>query len=195
MGRKNPHVEKASYQHPASYDNSAVRYVVYLFRRSADKSESTKDSGWITLPNEQRLGDAKTFIRSANDRTKELWKDTRQRCKKLSKNKASWCTSFVTLVLSPANREQLSDKDFKQLAQLWIRDSDGREQPHVGAVHREGGGKAHLHLAIVRDKFSREELAFLKLETNDLAMTFEHEHEYEKDLEMEREEISYGLEL
>ena len=208
MGRRNPHIEDVSYQHPAGYDRSAVRYVVYLFRRPDNKSNATKDSSWTTVSGERRLGDAKAFIRAANGRTREIREDASQRGKNLGKNKASWCTSFVNVVLSPANREQLSDEDFKQLAEPWIRDVDGRELPHAGAVHREGEGKAHLHLAIVRDKFSREELKDLKRETDGLAMGFEreqerehereHEHEHERELEiegLEREEISYGLEL
>ena len=200
--RKNPHVEKASYQHPASYDRSAVRYVAYLFRRPLDKNNATKYSTWTTVPKERRLGDAKSFIRAANVRTRELWQDAKQRKKKLSKNKARWCTSFVNVVLSPANRERLSDEDFKRLAELWIRDPEGQDIPHVGAIHREGGGKAHLHLGIVRDKWSREELSLLKLETDGLAMSLEreheHEHEHQRQLEIEpeieREEISYELE-
>lgn len=208
MGHRNPHIEEVSYQHPAGYDRSAVRYVVYLFRRPDNKNNATKDSAWTTVSGERRLGDAKSFIRAANERTREIREDASQRGKNLGKNKAPWCTSFVNVVLSPANREQLSDEDFKQLAEPWIRDSEGREHPHVGAVHREGKGKAHIHLAIVRDKFSRNELKDLKKETDGLAMSFErehkHEHEHERELEMEpeiereameREEISYGLEL
>ena len=208
MGRRNPHIEEVSYQHPAGYDRSAVRYVVYLFRRPDNKNNANRNSTWTTVSGERRLGDAKTFIRAANERTREIREDARQRGKQLGKNKAPWCTSFVNVVLSPANRGGLSDEDFKQLAEPWIRDSEGRELPHVGAVHREGEGKAHIHLAIVRDKFSRDELEDLKRETDGLAMGHEHEHGHEhahehehgKELEIEREgiereEISYGLEL
>ena len=207
MGRRNPHIEDVSYQHPAGYDRSAVRYVVYLFRRPNDKSNATSNSSWNTVSRERRLGDAKAFIRAANERTREIREDAEQRGKKLGKNKARWCTSFVNVVLSPANRDQLSDEDFKQLAEPWVRDADARELPHVGAVHREGEGKAHIHLAVVRDKFSRDELKDLKRETDGLAMSLgrEHEHEYERgrhlerELEMEpgieREEIFHGLEL
>lgn len=207
MARKNPHIEEASYQHPAYYDRSAVRLVVYLFRRPNDKNNATKYSTWTTVPKERRLGDARSFIRAADHRTRELWQDAKQRSKKLSKNKARWCTSFVNIVLSPSNRERrLSDEDFKLLAGPWIRDPEGQEFPHVGAIHRESGAKVHLHLGIVRDKFSREELTILKAETDGLAMSLqrehEHEHEYERQLQIgpetqtiEREEISYGLEL
>ena len=210
MGRRNPHIEEVSYQHPAGYDRSAVRYLVYLFRRPNDKSNATSNSTWTTVSGERRLGDAKAFIRAANERTREIREEARQRDKQLGKNKAWWCTSFVNVVLSPANRDQLSDEDFKQLAEPWIRDSEGRELPHVGAVHREGERKAHIHLAIVRDKFSRDELKDLKQETDGLAMSFEHEHEYERGRQLERElkmepeierkgiereEISYELEL
>lgn len=192
MALKNPHVQDVGYQHPAGYDRGAVRLVVYLFQRPNDKKNATKDSTWTTVSGERRLGDAKTFIRVANGRTRELWKDAQERGKRLSKNKAPWCTSFVNVVLSPANRERLSDEDFKQLAEPWIKDSEGRELPHVGAIHREGDGKAHLHLGIVRDKFSRDELKGLKQKTDALAMGLELGRE---ELAIDREELSNGLEL
>jgi hypothetical protein len=132
---------------------------------------------------------------------RELRKDAERRGKDLSKNKARWCTSFVHLVMSPARRAKLSDEDFRRLAEPWVRDAEGRTLPHVGAVHREGGG--HLHLAIVRDKFSVGELKALKDRTDGLAMSLglEQKLEQERELalggaaEMGREEISYGLEL
>ena len=203
MGLENPNVWDASYQHPAGYDRSAVRLVVYLFRRPDDKKSAGRGSSWGTVPKERRLGDARTFIRAANARTQEIREDAERRGKSLSKNKARWCTSFVHLVMSPAGRAKLSDEDFQGLAEPWVRDAEGRALPHVGAVHREGGG--HLHLAIVRDKFSREELEALKERTDGLAMglerNLERELERERELtlegtaETERDELSHGLEL
>ena len=84
MARKNPHIEEASYQHPAYYDRSAVRLVVYLFRRPNDKNNATKYSSWTTVPKERRLGDARSFIREADHRTRELWQDAKQRSKRSS---------------------------------------------------------------------------------------------------------------
>jgi len=194
---ENPNVWDASYQHPASYDRSAVRLVVYLFRRPDDKQNASSGSSWSTVPKERRLGDARAFIRAANARTKELREDAKRRGKDLRKNKARWCASFVHLVMSPANRAELSDEDFRRLAEPWIRDGKGQTLPHVGTVHREGGG--HLHLAVVRDKFLREELEALKERTDGLAMSLERKLEQELVregvAEMEREEMSYGLEL
>jgi hypothetical protein len=197
VGLENPNIWDASYQHPASYDRSAVRLVVYLFRRPDDKQNASSGSSWGTVPKERRLGDARAFIRTANARTRELREDAETRGKDLKKNKARWCTSFVHLVMSPSNRAELSDEDFRRLAEPWVRDAEGWALPHVGAVHREGGG--HLHLAIVRDKFSREELEMLKERTDGLAMSLEWKLERELAregaAEMEREEMSYGLEL
>jgi hypothetical protein len=198
---ENPNVWDASYQHPAGYDRSAVRLVVYLFRRPDDKQSASSGSSWSTVPKDRRLGDVRAFIRAANARTKEIRQDAESRGKDLSKNKARWCTSFVHLVMSPASRAELSDVDFRRLTEPWVRDSSGQTLPYVGAVHREGGG--HLHLAIVRDKFFREELEALKERTDGLAMSLglERELERERELaregaaEMEREELSYGLEL
>jgi hypothetical protein len=189
---RNPHVQDVGYQHPAGYDRGAVRLVVYLFRRPDDKKNATRGSVWATVPEGRRLGDAGAFIRAANARTRGLREDARGRGKDLSKNKARWCTSFVNVVLSPANRERLSDGDFARLAAPWVRDADGRELPHVGAIHREGNGKAHLHLGIVRDKFSKDELKGLKQETDALATGLELERD---ELAIDREELSDGLEF
>lgn len=140
MGLENPNVWDASYQHPARYDRSAVRLVVYLFRRPADKRSAGPGSSWSTVPEERRLGDARAFIRAANARTRELREDAASRGKDLARNKARWCASFVHLVMSPANRAKLSDEDLRRLAEPWIRDSGGRDLPHVGAVHRARAG-------------------------------------------------------
>jgi hypothetical protein len=194
---ENPNVWDASYQHPAGYDRSAVRLVVYLFRRPDQEQNAGSGSSWSTVPKERRLGDARAFIRAANARTRELREDAKLRGKDLRKNKARWCTSFVHLVMSPASRAELSDEDFRRLAEPWVKNAEGRTLPHVGAIHREGGG--HLHLAVVRDKFSREELEALKERTDGLAMSLEQKLEQELAregvAEMEREELSYGLEL
>jgi hypothetical protein len=190
VARSNPHVEDVSYQHPAGYDRAAVRMVVYLFRRPDGKKGATRESAWATVPEERRVGDARTFIRAANERTRTIREDAAKRGKDLSRNKARWCTSFVNVVLSPANRERLSDQDFARLARPWVSGRDGEELPHVGAVHREGAGKAHLHLGIVRDKFSAEELRVLKDQTDGLAMGLERE----RTMHIDREELSYGLE-
>lgn len=65
----------------------------------------------------------------------------------------------------------------------------GEVLPHVGAVHREGVGKAHLHLGIVRDKFTRGELKALKERTDALAMEFGRRLEMGLKQDMEREEL------
>ena len=168
MGLENPNVWDVSYQHPASYDRSAVRLVIYMWRRPDDKRHPHAGSRWVTLPGERRLGDARSFIRAANGRTHEIREDAEARGKDLSRNKAAWCCSFTHLVLSPSNRAELPDEALLRLADPWVRDADGRVLPHVGAVHREGGG--HLHLAVVRDKFSKDELRVLKARADGLAM-------------------------
>ena len=168
MALKNPSVWDASYQHPASYDRSAVRLVVYMWRRPDNKQNAHSGSRWTTVPRDRRLGAAKCFIRAANDRTREIREDAEKRGKDLSKNKAAWCCSYVHLVLSPSNRAELPDEALLRLADPWVRDAEGRAMPHVGAVHREGGG--HLHLAVVRDKFAKDELRALKGRADGLAM-------------------------
>lgn len=185
MGRKNPNVWDVSYQHPASFDRSAVRLVVYMWRRPEDKRNAGAGSRWGTLPEERRLGDPRAFIRAANDRTREIREDAEARGKDLSKNKAAWCCSFVHLVLSPSNRAELPDEALLRLAGPWVRDAEGRAMPHAGAVHREGGG--HLHLAVVRDKFSKGELRALKARADGLAMALGRA--------LEREELTLRREV
>jgi len=188
---RNPHIEDVSYQHPSGYDRGAVRLVVYLFRRPDDKKRATRDSEWATVPRGRRLGDARAFVRVADARTREIREDAAKRGKDLSRNKARWCTSFVNVVLSPANRGRLTDEEFARLAAPWVAGPEGEELPHVGTIHREEPGEAHLHLAIVRDKFSAEELRALKDRTDGLAMGLEQE----RTLHIDREELSNGLEL
>ena len=73
----------ASYQHPAHYDRSAVRLVVYLFRRPDDRQNAGSGSSWSTIPKERHVGDVRTFIRAANTRTKEIQQDAERRGKDL----------------------------------------------------------------------------------------------------------------
>lgn len=78
LGSAGPNVWDASYQHPDSYDRSAARLVVYLFRRPRDKANATRWSAWTTVPKARRFGDAKSFIRAANARTREIREDAGQ---------------------------------------------------------------------------------------------------------------------
>ena len=193
---KNPHIWSATYQHPATYDRSAVRLVVYMWRRPYDKRRVQAGSQWSTVPKERRLGDTRAFVRAADGRTREIRDDAKRRGKDLSKNKAAWCCSFVHLVLSPANRAELSDEHLLGLADPWIRDTEGGAMPYVGAVHREGGG--HLHLAVARDKFSKVELRVLKKRADGLAMALGRTLDWEglglKQEAPRRREASLGLE-
>ncbi len=142
-----------------------------MLRRPDDRANVGPNSKWNTILKGRQLGDASAFVRAANARTHELREDAKKRQKNLAKNKAAWACSFVHLVLSPSNRTKYSDEDLKRLAEPWIRDADGLVVPHVGAIHRENGG--HLHLAVARDKFSRDELANLKARSNALALDLE----------------------
>jgi hypothetical protein len=148
----------------------------------------------VTVPKEQVFGDAETFKRAANERTRESRQDAERRGKDLSRNKARWCVSYLHVVLSPANRAALTDEDFGRLLMPWIRDAAGRELPYFAVVHREEPGREHLHLALVRDKFEAGELRTLKDHTDALAMSLEMENELEQET-LQMEEREYGLEL
>lgn len=207
MAQENPHIQEVSYQHPHSYDYSAARLVRYLSRRPLDRGNPGPESQWATVPEERTFGDAEAFKAAANARTKEIREDAQRRGKDLSKNKARWCVSYLHVVLSPANRAELSDEDFGELLRPWVSDGGGGEVPYFAAIHREEPGREHLHVALARGKFEADELRSLKDRTDALAMSFEREIEQtpERDNEQsmertmerttEREELAHGLEL
>ena len=176
MVREVPHVVELSYCHPCDYyggrnAGSAVRYLV---RRPASKSDPAA-GGWRSIPPRMRLGDARRFAEAADTRTKELWNRARRRGKRLGKIKASWCTSYVHILVSPKNRGGLTVEDFRHLAGPWTLDGNGDVLPHFGAVHTDGRRGPHLHLLVVRDRPSKGELAALKARTGALALRLERE--------------------
>lgn len=198
MSRRNPHVEALSYCHPVDYyrGRDAGAAIRYLVRRPASKSNPAA-GGWHSLPHEMRVGNAELFKAAAEVRTKALWGDARRRGKRLWKNKAFWCTSYVHLLISPQNREELSVEDFRYLARPWIVDGNGEELPHFGAIHVDGRRGPHLHLLIVRDKISARELRDLKARTGTLAIRLERGRVPERVPERERtpeRSIEYGRE-
>jgi hypothetical protein len=186
--RIEPHIEGLSYCHPRDYyrgrdAGSAIRYLV---RRPASKADPAA-GGWRSVSEELRLGDAKRFKEAADLRTRELWEDARRRGKRLSKNKAPWCVSYLHLVLSPRNREELSVDDFKEIAKPWVVDGNGEEVPHFGAIHTDGRHGPHAHVLVVRDKLKPRELGRLKARTRTLATLVERDRVPRRERTRERE--------
>lgn len=188
MPQRNPHVESLSYCHPRDYyrGRDAGAAIRYLVRRPASKANPAA-GGWHSVPQGLRLGDAKRFKEAADLRTKGLWEDARRRGKRIQKNKAPWCVSYLHLLLSPKNREELSVEDFRELARPWLVDGNGEELPHFGAIHVDGLRGPHLHLLVVRDKLEPGELGRLKASTGALALRLERERLPERERAQERE--------
>ena len=80
----------------------------------------------------------------------------------------------------------MSDEDLGEIAREWTRDEAGREQPHVGAIHRDSDHD-HMHLMIARDKFSKEYLEERKEASEELIRDIERYRGLERDAERERE--------
>lgn len=188
MARQNPHIENASYVHPKDYydGRDAAAVIRYLVRRPDDKRNPAGGS-WRSIPRSHRIGNANAFKTAAKERTRTIWDDAKRRGKTLERNKAYWCTSYLHLLISPSNRDDLSLADLKALARLWTTDADGEPVPHFGAVHTDGRRGAHLHLVLARDKLEASELRELKAKTDGMALRLGRERSMERELELTAE--------
>jgi hypothetical protein len=184
--RKNPHIEDVNYVHAAHYydGRDAAAAVRYLVRRPGNKMDPR--GGWHSIPRSHRLGNAEAFKAAADERTALIWEDARKRGKTLIKNRALWCASYLHILLSPQNREELSTEELKTLARYWTVDGNGEELLHFGAVHTDGRRGKHLHLLVARDKIDRRELRELKSRTDALAIRLERGRTPERERVPER---------
>ena len=95
-------------------------------------------------------------------------------------------SSYVHVVLSPEEGREFRDDDLKKLARPWTLDRKGRESPWFAGVHRDTD-HPHLHLAVARDKFGKEELQRLKEKTHERVRERERFAERRRERERERE--------
>lgn len=192
---KNPDVEDASYTHAADYydGRDAGAMIRYLWRRPESKQDPAA-GGWHSIPKSHRLGNARSFAQAADERTAAVWRYHRRKGTDIGHNRASWAASYVHIVISPAARHELRTDQLAELAQPWITDEYGRELAHVGAIHTDGRTGPHLHLAIARDRFGRDELAGLQSATRGLSREMVQELEMVREMAQERE-TSHELEL
>lgn len=187
MTQRNPHIEDVSYVHAAHYydGKDAAAAIRYLVRRPGNKMDPR--NGWHSIPRSHRLGNAEAFKAAADSRTKKIWEDAKRRGKTILKNRAPWCASYLHILISPQNREELSVEELKALARYWTVDGNGEELPHFGAVHTDGRSGKHLHLVVARDKIDKRELRELKSRTDALAIRLERERSPERERVRERE--------
>ncbi len=191
MVRNNPHIQDVSYVHPQDYydGRDAAAVIRYLIRRPEDKRDPSGGS-WRSVPRGHRVGDAKAFKAAAEERTRAIWTDARRRGKTLEKNKAYWCTSYVHVLISPANRDALTPAGLKALARPWTTDGNGESIPHFGVIHTDGRRGKHLHLVLVRDKLDACELRDLKAKTDGMAMRLGPDRTMEREMSREREQTT-----
>lgn len=193
--KKNPDIEDASYVHSRDYydGRDAGAVIRYLWRRPADKQDP-KSGGWYSLPPAQRLGNSESFTAAADERTAGVFAHHRRKGTQIQQNHAPWATSYVHVVISPADRHDLTTDQLRALSEPWIIDQDGEIMPHVGAVHYDGRRGPHLHIAIARDRFTRAELAGLQAATRGLSREMRQEMEMVQEMAKERA-AGLGMEM
>lgn len=180
-----PNVYNISYTHAAGSDQSAARGVRYITRRPEEREEGkepTRESEWREI---EHVGDKERFIEEANRRRDEKREQAEESGKDLSKDKSPGSAQYLHVVISPENSERMSDEDFKEIAKDWTRDEAGREQPHVGAIHRDSEHD-HMHLMIARDKFSKDDLEERKEASEEVVRDIERYRGLDREPEHER---------
>lgn len=160
-------VVKVRYTHPsskASPGQSPGRAVRYLTRRPEQGQEATREADWNSLPDDQILGSPEAFKTAATERTREI----RERYepggdkegKDLSRvkgDKATWCTGYLHIVISPEGREDYTPEDFAAHAEPWIDDAEGGEAPWFAAIHYDDPEGPKMHLCVARDRFAADD--------------------------------------
>lgn len=126
-----------------SSGQSAARLANYVGHRRAgrDGREAHEEA--------KTFGDRAGFVEAAKERAKEGRR-----------------SSYVHVVVSPERGAEYSDEDFARLLPDLVRDRRGRDAPHFAAVHRDGN-RPHMHVAVARDKYQKDELEKLKERVNE----------------------------
>lgn len=109
----------------------------YLSRRREQGRDGTEQ--WRTI--DPLVGDEQKFRETVD------WRNRKRRK-----------VSYMTLVISPERDDlELTDDEFRRLAQFWTVNANGKTEQAVGYVHRDTG-HPHLHLAVARHYYSRAEM-------------------------------------
>lgn len=146
-----PNIVKARYTGPSSRGQSAARLARYISERRAEDGRREKAT---------TFGDRGAFVAAAKERSE-----------------AGRRSSYTHLVVSPQNGSEFTDRDFEKLCKPLIYDRQGNRCAYIAAIHRDSEHH-HLHLAVARDKYQRQELASLKSQTEERIRGRERFHEF-----------------
>jgi len=181
-----PNVYNVSYTHAAGGTLGTARGARYITRRPEEREEGkepTRESEWREI---EHVGNKEQFIEEANRRRDDKRERAEESGKDLTKDKSPGSSQYLHVVISPDNAERMTDEDFKEVANEWTRDEAGREQPYVGAIHRDSDHD-HMHLMIARDKFSKEELGERKEASEEVVRDIERYRGLDREPQHERE--------
>lgn len=159
-----------SYCGPKSRGRSAMRLVRYIEMRREERDERDEREGRELYHRVPTFGDREQFLEAAKERAE-----------------AGRRSSYVHVVLSPERGQEFRDSDLKDLARPWTLDRNGREASWFGVIHRDTD-HPHMHVAVARDKFGKEELERLKEKTHERVQERERFAERRQEREREREQ-------
>lgn len=91
--------------------------------------------------------------------------------------------SYMSVVISPERGGlELRDEDWRRICRVWTHNRNGKEERHVGYVHRDTD-HPHLHLAVARSYYSKAEYERNKDQTRQIVREIEREREQERMIE------------
>jgi hypothetical protein len=161
-------ITNVSYSGPRTKGHSAARLARYLTNRKQGREPGQERDRYETL--KLASGDRAQFVQAAKERAK--------------KGRRS---SYVHVVISPERGREYKDRDLKALIRPWTRDGQGREAEHMAVIHRDTENP-HIHLAVARDKYSKQELQANKERTYQLQRERERVIDRRREREQNRQE-------
>ena len=88
--------------------------------------------------------------------------------------------SYMSVVISPERGDlELRDEDWRRISQVWTQNRNGKEERHVGYVHRDTE-HPHMHLAVARSYYSKAEYEKNKEQTRQMVREIERQREQER---------------
>ena len=177
-----PNIVKASYTGAKSKGRSAARLARYMEerRKTEPELELEKEQTHETHNGQERtrsgnsddlyekattFGNREEFVSAAKERSAEGRR-----------------SAYIHVIVSPERGQGFTDEDFEKLIKPWTTDRHGNEKEYFAAVHRDSD-HPHVHIAVAKDKFQKEELADLKRQTHERIRGRERFHEGERQSE------------
>lgn len=136
-------IVKARFTGPGSRGQGAAKLARYMEERRVERD------GQELYEKATTFGDRGDFVRAANDRAGQGRR-----------------SHYTHLVVSPERGHEFTDADFEKLLPSATMNRQGGSGSYFAAVHRDGN-RPHMHVAVARDKYGKEELARLKEDINE----------------------------